>query len=72
MTIVDISAPIMLGYWFVLQLFSSAISLHSINNQGGIAFAAHVGGFVIGMLVGRVFRPRMLQTDTVIEGEIVG
>src|SRR5258708_1161706 len=38
-TIVDISAPIMLGYWFVLQLISGAGSLsQSSIGQGGIAF----------------------------------
>ena len=56
-TIVDLAAPIMLGYWFILQLISGAGSLNvSDANQGGIAFFAHIAGFIIGILVGRVFK----------------
>jgi membrane associated rhomboid family serine protease len=49
-TIIEISAPIMLGYWFLLQLFSGLVSLPGADSQGGIAFFAHVAGFVIGIL----------------------
>jgi membrane associated rhomboid family serine protease len=51
-TIVDISAPIMLGYWFVLQLISGAVSLPFIGDQGGVAFWAHVAGFITGIIFG--------------------
>lgn len=58
-TIVEISAPLMLGYWFVLQLISSAISLPFMGDQGGIAFMAHVAGFTIGILFGLIFKNRV-------------
>lgn len=56
-TIIEISAPIMLGYWFVLQLISGAVSLPFSGNQGGVAFWAHVAGFIVGIIFG-VFAKR--------------
>jgi membrane associated rhomboid family serine protease len=56
-TLINVSAPIMLGYWFILQLFSGAGSLQSLQSgQGGVAFFAHITGFVIGLLVGRIYK----------------
>ncbi len=56
-TIVDISAPLVLGFWFILQLFSGATSLSATSvDQGGIAFFAHIAGFILGIIVGRAIR----------------
>lgn len=54
-TIVDLPASVVLGYWFVTQVFSSLGSLASAGdvNQGGVAFFAHVGGFAFGYIVAR-------------------
>jgi membrane associated rhomboid family serine protease len=43
----------MLGYWFVLQFLSGAATSisHAGQNRGGIAFWAHVGGFIAGVLL---------------------
>lgn len=55
-TIAEISAPFMLGYWFVLQIFSGVASVSAIATSfGGIAFFAHVAGFITGVLIARVF-----------------
>jgi membrane associated rhomboid family serine protease len=51
--IVEIPAVFFLGFWFLMQLFSGAGSLAQSGAQGGIAFWAHVAGFVAG--VGGVF-----------------
>lgn len=55
-------AWIVLGYWFVLEfLQGSATAIAATSStQGGIAFWAHVGGFIAGVLLIRVFpsRPR--------------
>lgn len=51
---VNIPASFMLGYWFFLQIISGAVSL-PFSNQGGVAFWAHVGGFVTGVIVARIF-----------------
>lgn len=50
LTILDISAPLMLGYWFLLQLISGAATIPFTGGTGGIAFFAHVGGFITGMV----------------------
>lgn len=42
-----IPAGIVLGLWFLLQLFSGGMSFG--NEGGGVAFFAHIGGFVAGM-----------------------
>jgi len=55
-TIIKINAPIMLGYWFLLQLISGVVSLPFNNDQGGIAFGAHVVGFIVGVIFGILFK----------------
>src|SRR2546427_385896 len=49
-TTVALPAYVMLGYWFLVQLAAGALS----HGEGGVAFWAHVGGFVAG---GGVVRP---------------
>ncbi len=51
-TTFDIPAWVMLIYWFAIQLFSGVGSIgYSQANQGGVAFFAHVGGFVAGIVL---------------------
>jgi len=51
---VRISAWFFLGFWFLYQLFEANFGLfESQANGGGVAFFAHVGGFVFGYLVAR-------------------
>jgi membrane associated rhomboid family serine protease len=54
-TVVHLRAIIVLGLWFVLQLVNAALT--PINEEGGVAFWAHVGGFVAGLALVFVFRP---------------
>jgi membrane associated rhomboid family serine protease len=49
-----IPAIIVLGLWFVLQLFSGVLSMGG-PDVGGVAFWAHAGGFVAGVVMGRLF-----------------
>src|ERR1700730_15998834 len=61
-TTVEIPAWIMLVWWFVIQLFCGLGSLANTNySGGGIAWFAHVGGFVAGMLGSRVVPPQGRQ-----------
>lgn len=54
---VTLPAIFVLGMWFVLQLFSGVGSLSYISEDaGGVAYFAHIGGFVAGMLLVRIFR----------------
>jgi membrane associated rhomboid family serine protease len=51
-----VPAGIVLGFWFVMQILSGGASLGS--QGGGVAFFAHIGGFVAGMiLIGFFKRP---------------
>lgn len=59
LSVVEIPAGFMLGYWFVLQLLSGAASLPFAGSEtGGIAFFAHIGGFVTGILFAKLFWPK--------------
>ena len=52
----QIPALFVLGFWFLLQLFSGFIvSGGQQSDSGGVAFWAHIGGFVAGMLLVHVF-----------------
>ena len=53
-TTVAVPAAFMLFYWLALQLLGGAMSFGAAG--GGVAFWAHVGGFVAGMLLVLVFR----------------
>jgi membrane associated rhomboid family serine protease len=58
-TVVEIPAVLMLAYWFVIQLFSGLGSIgYSQVSQGGVAWFAHVGGFVTGMILVSVMGTR--------------
>ncbi len=54
--IVELPAVIFLGAWFFMQFFSGTFSLLAPGTAGGIAWWAHVGGFVAGMILCPVFR----------------
>jgi rhomboid family protein len=55
-TTIAVPAYFMLGYWFLLQLVSGSIAIGA--QGGGVAFWAHVGGFVAGAVLSVVFRNR--------------
>jgi len=52
------NALIVIGFWFVLQLFSGVGSIASASDSGGVAYMAHVGGFIAGLLLSFVLRDR--------------
>ncbi len=55
-----VSAWVILGYWFVLNFLSGTATALDVRaqNMGGVAFWAHVGGFVAGALLVKVFGER--------------
>ena len=53
-TTVALPAWVMLGYWILLQLLSGLGSLREIE-KGGVAFFAHIGGFIAGLVLVRLF-----------------
>ena len=56
---VQLPAVLFLGIWFLMQLYAGEIEVHSqvAAHTGGVAFMAHVGGFVAGVVLCLVLRP---------------
>ncbi len=55
--LIAVPAIIVLGFWFALQLIDGFASLGATTELGGgVAFFAHIGGFVAGMLLALPFR----------------
>jgi membrane associated rhomboid family serine protease len=48
--VMEIPAVLFLGFWFLTQLFSGTLSLAAAGQAGGVAWWAHIGGFVVGFL----------------------
>lgn len=60
-SIVAVPAIVALGLWIVLQIISGAGSLG--NGGGGVAYAAHIGGFLAGMLLVKMFDKGQAYVD---------
>ena len=56
-TVIKIPALIVIGFWAIIQVVSALISQGN-EAQGGIAFFAHVGGFVAGLFTIKLWQPR--------------
>lgn len=54
MTMVEVPAVFFLGIWFVFQIFSGALQMSVARGAGGVAFLAHVGGFLAGVACGAI------------------
>jgi hypothetical protein len=52
-----IPAIILVGFWFLAQLFSEVGALAEVQT-GGVAYMAHIGGFIYGALAARFFESR--------------
>ena len=52
--LIDVPAIVVLGFWFVLQLIDGLASLGLSSADGGVAFFAHIGGFVAGLAAARL------------------
>ena len=63
-TTVEVPAWLMLIYWFVINLFSGvgSIGYSHANQGGGVAFLAHVGGFLAGIALIYLLVPRQRYT----------
>jgi hypothetical protein len=61
--VIWVPAWIILGYWFVLNFLSGTATSLAVQsgNMGGVAFWAHVGGFISGALLVKVFGERKMR-----------
>ena len=60
----EIPAIVLLGFWFLIQLVSAgSIALTASTNGGGVAFMAHVAGFLFGIAGVFVFRNRRQEAE---------
>ena len=63
----EMPAVFYLGLWFLIQLFSGAFALAGPEEVGGIAWWAHIGGFLSGILLCGLFvqrpAPRRMQPN---------
>ena len=57
-TLIELPAVLVLVLWFAQQLVFSALDYSSAGEGGGVAYFAHIGGFVFGMLVIRLIARR--------------
>lgn len=67
-TTMNMSASFMLIYWFIIQFFSGLGSIVYIQT-GGVAFWAHVGGFVLGFITAKLYG--FLKRDRIEDGELM-
>ena len=56
-TVVEVPALFFLGFWFLIQFLNGTTAL-GVGNPGGVAWFAHVGGFVAGILLFKIFPKR--------------
>jgi len=54
--VIPMPALIVIGFWFLLQLINGAGSITGAGQSDGIAYMAHIGGFISGLLLTSVFR----------------
>lgn len=61
-TVIELPAIVVLGYWILLQVISQyTASFQHTTESGGVAYLAHIGGFVVGLILSFVFRRRQNQ-----------
>jgi membrane associated rhomboid family serine protease len=54
-TVTVIPAAVLIGIWFLLQLFSQVGSVGEAQSSGGVAYMAHVAGLIFGAVMARFF-----------------
>ena len=57
-TVTAIPAAVLIGIWFLLQLFSQIGAVAQAQSGGGVAYMAHVGGFIFGVITAKLFEDR--------------
>lgn len=62
--ITQVPAYVALGLWFVFQLISGIGLLGGGSQEGGVAYAAHIGGFIAGLVLIKIFEIGVRREDS--------
>ncbi len=62
-TTIELPAVIVLGFWIVIQIFYQYTSSYQSRHSGGVAYMAHIGGFLAGVVLSFIFRNRQPKRD---------
>jgi membrane associated rhomboid family serine protease len=63
--IIPLPALVVIGFWIVLQLVSGVGSISNAAESGGVAYMAHIGGFLAGVVLTFLLRPRSTAQTTI-------
>ncbi|MHC4455173.1 MAG: rhomboid family intramembrane serine protease, partial [Planctomycetota bacterium] len=61
--IIELPAMVVLGFWFVIQFFNGTASISTSSTGGGVAWWAHIGGFVSGIIIFYIIRILFVKTS---------
>jgi len=50
-----VPAALLIGLWFLIQMFNQVGAVADVETGAGVAYMAHIGGFIFGLVSGRVF-----------------
>lgn len=57
--IIELPALIFLGFWFIIQFFNGFFAIALVSREiGGVAWWAHIGGFIFGLFIVNIFKKR--------------
>jgi membrane associated rhomboid family serine protease len=59
-TVVRIPALVVIGFWAIIQIINGVVST-GFAREGGIAWFAHIGGFLVGLLTIKLWLPRRVK-----------
>jgi membrane associated rhomboid family serine protease len=62
--VIPMPALVVIGFWIVLQFVSGIGSISNTAETGGVAYMAHIGGFIAGFVLTFLFRGRGAQATT--------
>ncbi len=71
-TLRRVPALVLIGFWFVIQLLDgvAGIADTTATSEGGVAYWAHVGGFVFGLLMTLLWSAAQRRTDSTVPGAV--
>jgi membrane associated rhomboid family serine protease len=67
--VIPLPAVLMLGVWFLFQFVAGAISVGQGGAGGGVAWWAHIGGFLFGVIVAKITYPFRRRPESYAEVE---